>query len=81
MKPAASWLWHSLLGYHLIQFLFYLGRFFPSVNPNISRLSAWLDRNKTITIDESWRVFNLDCKVSKLCLSNGFEILIRSHIL
>lgn len=62
-NPAGTWLWHSLLGYHIIQFLFYIGRFFPSVNPSICRLSAWLDRDKTVTVDDSWRVFNLDCKV------------------
>ncbi len=62
-NPAGTWMWHSFLGFHIIQFLFYLGRFFPSLNPSISRWSAWLDQNKTVTVDDSWRVFNLDCKV------------------
>ncbi|KAI0077661.1 L-gulonolactone/D-arabinono-1,4-lactone oxidase [Panus rudis PR-1116 ss-1] len=61
-KPATSFLWHSILGFHLVQFLFFLGIYFPAINPWICRMSAWLDRAKTVTVDDSWRVFNLDCK-------------------
>ena len=58
-----SFLWHSLVGYHLVQFLFFLGRYLLWLNPWICRLCAWLDRATTVTVDDSWRVFNLDCKV------------------
>lgn len=58
-----TFLWHSIIGFHLIQFLFFLGRYITSLNPWICRLSAWLDRAPTVTVDESWRVFNVDCKV------------------
>lgn len=63
-----SFLWHSLVGYHLIQFLFFVGIYLPFVNPWICRLSAWLDRETTVTVDDSWKVFNLDCKVCPTCL-------------
>ncbi|KAK7676057.1 hypothetical protein QCA50_020981 [Cerrena zonata] len=61
-KLAPTFLWHSMIGFHLVQFLFFLGIYFPSINPWISRMSAWLDKSTTVTVDESWRVFNLDCK-------------------
>lgn len=65
-KLAPTFLWHSAIGFHLVQFLFFLGIYIPSLNPWISRMSAWLDKETTVTVDESWRVFNLDCKVSNL---------------
>ncbi|EKM52622.1 uncharacterized protein PHACADRAFT_261187 [Phanerochaete carnosa HHB-10118-sp] len=61
-NPGGSFLWHSLVGYHLIQFLFFIGIYLPFVNPWICCLSAWLDRETTVTVDDSWKVFNLDCK-------------------
>ncbi|KAI0789166.1 L-gulonolactone D-arabinono-1,4-lactone oxidase [Abortiporus biennis] len=61
-RPANTWLWHSLVGYHLIQFLFFLGRYFTFLNGWTCRLSTWLDKETSVVVDESWRVFNLDCK-------------------
>ncbi|THH28179.1 hypothetical protein EUX98_g6006 [Antrodiella citrinella] len=61
-KPAASFLWHNLLGYHLIQFLFLIGRYLPILNAWICRFSAWLDSAPTVAVDDSWRIFNVDCK-------------------
>lgn len=66
-NPVGSFLWHSLVGFHLVQFLFFVGIYLPFVNPWICRLSAWLDRATTVTVDESWKVFNLDCKVRLTC--------------
>ncbi|THG99118.1 hypothetical protein EW026_g3174 [Hermanssonia centrifuga] len=61
-NPVGTFLWHSFIGFHLIQFLFFLGRYIQGLNPWICRLSARLDREKTTTVDDSWRVFNVDCK-------------------
>lgn len=54
-----------------MQFLFFVGIYLPWVNPWICRLSAWLDRETTVTIDDSWKVFNLDCKVCRTFLLNS----------
>lgn len=79
-NPAGTFLWHSLFGYHLIQLLFFLGRYLPSINPWICRLSVWMDRSKTITVDDSWRVFNVDCKVRVPVLSSiELPILMMLH--
>lgn len=61
-RPLKTWLWHSLIGYHLLQFLLFLGRFVTSLNPWIGRFGAWLVADKTVAVDESHRIFNLDCK-------------------
>jgi hypothetical protein len=60
-----SWLWHSLLGYHVVQFLFFIGRYFLFLNPYIGRFGAWLLRDPTVGVDDSHLIFNVDCRVSK----------------
>lgn len=62
-KPVSTWLWHSLVGFHLLQFLFFLGRYFTSLVPLIGRFGAWLVSDKTVAVDDSYRIFNVDCKV------------------
>ncbi|KAH9929479.1 L-gulonolactone/D-arabinono-1,4-lactone oxidase [Fomitopsis serialis] len=61
-KPVSTWLWHSLISYHLLQFLFFLGRFITSLNPLIGRFGAWLVSDYTVAVDDSYRIFNVDCK-------------------
>ncbi|KAI0289644.1 L-gulonolactone/D-arabinono-1,4-lactone oxidase [Russula brevipes] len=61
-RPQASWLWHSLIGYHVIQFLLFLGIFVPRLNVWIGLFSSWLVRDKTVSIDDSLNLFNIDCK-------------------
>ncbi|KAI8972568.1 L-gulonolactone/D-arabinono-1,4-lactone oxidase [Trametes punicea] len=61
-NPVGTWLWHSLVGYHLLQFLLFLARYVPILNIWTGRFMAWLVRNRTVTVDDSHRVFNIDCK-------------------
>ncbi|KZT66748.1 L-gulonolactone/D-arabinono-1,4-lactone oxidase [Daedalea quercina L-15889] len=61
-RPVSTWLWHSLLGFHLLQLLLFLGRFLPPLVPLIGRFAAWLVSNKTVAVDDSYRIFNVDCK-------------------
>ncbi|KAF9815681.1 hypothetical protein IEO21_04398 [Rhodonia placenta] len=61
-KPVYTWLWHSLVGYHLLQLLLFLGRFVRALNPWTARLGAWLVSGSTVAVDASHRIFNLDCK-------------------
>ena len=63
-KPVGTWLWHSLVGYHFLQFLLFLGRFVPALNVWYGYIATWLISGRTVGVDESYRVFNLDCKVS-----------------
>lgn len=61
-KPAGSWLWNSFCSYHLVQFLLFLGRFFAWVNPWTARFAAWLVSRPSVGIDDSHRIFNVDCR-------------------
>jgi hypothetical protein len=65
-RPLQSWLWHSLMGYHVIQFLLFIGLFIPRFNIWTGRFSSWLVGDKTISVDHSLSVFNIDCKVLPL---------------
>jgi len=51
-----------LIGYHVIQWLLFLGIFIPPLNIWIGRFSSWLVRDKTLSVDDSLNVFNIDCK-------------------
>lgn len=61
-KPVVSWLWHSLMGYHVVQFLLFLGLFLPNANIWTMRFACWLVSSKTVGIDDSYRIFNVDCR-------------------
>ncbi|KZT24955.1 L-gulonolactone D-arabinono-1,4-lactone oxidase [Neolentinus lepideus HHB14362 ss-1] len=59
---ATSWFWNTLVGYHVIQFLMFLGRYIAPVNIWTGRLASWLSSATVVSIDDSYRIFNLDCK-------------------
>jgi len=61
-KPASSWWWHSFLGYHVLQLLLFFGRYFLSLNTWIANFACWLVSGKTIGIDDSYKIFNVDCR-------------------
>lgn len=54
------------MGYHVIQFLLFLGLFLPRFNIWIGWFSSWLVGDKTISVDHSLNLFNIDCKVLPL---------------
>jgi L-gulonolactone oxidase len=62
-QPAGSWLWHSLLGFHVVQFLLFVGRFFLFMNTWTSRFACWLVSDDTVAVDDGYRIFNVDCRV------------------
>jgi L-gulonolactone oxidase len=52
----------QFFGYHLLELLLYLSRWFPSLVPLINRVYAWvLFRKRRERIDESFKVFNFEC--------------------
>lgn len=59
----SSWLWDTLIGFHFMQFIIFLGRYLTMLNPYISRFAAWLAGGYSVAVDDSHRIFNLDCKV------------------
>jgi L-gulonolactone oxidase len=69
--PAYSWLWHSLLGHHLIQLLLFIARYFLVLNTWTGYFAAWLIRDKTVGVDDSHVIFNVDCRVCVLDFSDA----------
>ncbi|KAF8130274.1 D-arabinono-1,4-lactone oxidase-domain-containing protein [Boletus edulis] len=57
-----NWLWDSFFGFHLLQFLLFLGRSFLSLNVFTTRFAAWLVKDHVVTVDDSYRIFNLDVR-------------------
>jgi L-gulonolactone oxidase len=62
-NPLHSWLWHSFVGYHVVQLLLFVGILMPWFNLWVARFTAWLVNERTETVDDSLNVFNMDCKV------------------
>ncbi|KZT53648.1 L-gulonolactone/D-arabinono-1,4-lactone oxidase [Calocera cornea HHB12733] len=56
----SSFLRDKLVGFHLIQFLLFLGLYLPSILPTVARFACWLRRPQGTTINDSWKIFNLD---------------------
>lgn len=62
--PAGSWLLEVFLGFYVLEFVLFVGRFFSSANNFAGLLFCWLSGSKSVRVDDSHRVFNLDCLVS-----------------
>ncbi|KAK1232191.1 D-arabinono-1,4-lactone oxidase [Marasmius sp. AFHP31] len=60
--PAGSWWWDTFCGYHVVQFLLCLGRYWPNLTTWTTRFSWWLESSDMVRVDDSHRVFNFDCK-------------------
>lgn len=60
-----------------MQFLLFAGRYFTSLIPWIGRFAAWLVSDTTVSIDDGYKIFNLDCRVS---LDAQLLSVIDSHI-
>lgn len=80
--PVGSWLWHSLIGAHLVQLLLFVARYFLFVNIWVGRFAAWLVHEKSVAIDDSHRIFNVDCRVrvSSTCFVLALITLLASLV-
>ncbi|KAF8637154.1 hypothetical protein AX17_003058 [Amanita inopinata Kibby_2008] len=60
--PVSSWWWHTFLGHHIMQLLLFIGRFYLPLNTLAASFACWLINSKTVGIDDSYRIFNVDCR-------------------
>ncbi|KAF7351827.1 FAD-binding PCMH-type domain-containing protein [Mycena venus] len=60
--PPIPWFWSSLLAFHVVQFLLFLGRYIPYVNTLTGRFVAWLSSGNVTLIDDSHTIFNVECR-------------------
>ncbi|KAF9054274.1 gulonolactone oxidase Lgo1 [Panaeolus papilionaceus] len=61
-RPTGSWWWNTLFGYHIVQLLLFLGRYLPAVTIWTSNLACWLSTGDSVGIDDSYKIFNVDCR-------------------
>lgn len=54
---------HVLVGYHLMQLLLFLARYFVDFNTSVARFAHWLGSAPSSKVDRSWKVFNVDLLV------------------
>ncbi|KAJ7768914.1 D-arabinono-1,4-lactone oxidase-domain-containing protein [Mycena metata] len=62
-RPLIPWFWRSLMAFHVVQFLLFLGRYLPYLNTLTGRFVAWLASKPVTLIDDSHTIFNVECRV------------------
>ncbi|EJU01953.1 gulonolactone oxidase Lgo1 [Dacryopinax primogenitus] len=58
--PPHSFFWDRLLGFDALQLMLFLGLYVPSILPSVAQFACWLRRPHGTTVDDSWKIFNLD---------------------
>ncbi|KAJ4481020.1 gulonolactone oxidase Lgo1 [Lentinula aciculospora] len=61
-QPNGSWFFDSFLGFHLVQLLLFLGIYIRVFNNWAISLASWLVSSSSSRVDDSHRVFNVDCR-------------------
>jgi L-gulonolactone oxidase len=62
-RVVGNWFRDMILGTVVLQFLLFLSRYFPDLTLFIGRYALWLTGGESVNIDDSYKVFSLDCKV------------------
>lgn len=61
-QKALDWLLHYGLGYHVLQFAYYVSTWWPAMVPAINRAAFWLlYSSNQVQHDVSYRIFNFEC--------------------
>ncbi|KZV90120.1 L-gulonolactone/D-arabinono-1,4-lactone oxidase [Exidia glandulosa HHB12029] len=58
-------IFHVLIGFHFVQFLLFIARYFVDFNTSVARFVHWLGSAPSTKIDRSWRIFNIDLLFSQ----------------
>lgn len=60
-QVTSSLFWDYVVGHHVLQFLLFLSLWLPDIVFFVGRLKVWLIGDKSVRVDDSHKVFNLDC--------------------
>ena len=52
------------MGHHVIQMLLFIARYFLPLNTWIADFACWLVNGDSVGVDDSYKIFNVDCRVS-----------------
>ncbi|KAJ3729165.1 L-gulonolactone D-arabinono-1,4-lactone oxidase [Lentinula guzmanii] len=61
-RPGGSWFYDSFMGFHIVQLLLFLGIYLHIFNTLAVFLASWLVSAGSSRVDDSYRVFNVDCR-------------------
>ncbi|KAF9009551.1 D-arabinono-1,4-lactone oxidase-domain-containing protein [Cyathus striatus] len=61
----ASWWRSTVIEFHFIQILLFLARYFVFLNKWTAKFACWLGSSPTSIVDDSYRIFNIDCLYSQ----------------
>ncbi|KAF8488900.1 L-gulonolactone D-arabinono-1,4-lactone oxidase [Gautieria morchelliformis] len=61
-NTSPSWFWDKFIGFYILQFLLFAGRFCSYLTTLGSSLACWLASSTSVAIDVSYKIFNLDCR-------------------
>ncbi|XP_028394174.1 L-gulonolactone oxidase-like isoform X2 [Dendronephthya gigantea] len=62
VKIKSSWFWDYLIGFHLLQFVYWLSTFFTWLVPYINKYHfTWLKSQPEEVVDEAEKIFTFDC--------------------
>lgn len=56
--------------------MLFLGRVWPTWNTWSAIFASWLMKENAIGVDESWKIFNVDCRVS---MTNANALIVISE--
>lgn len=61
-NPADNWWRNTLFGHHITQFFMFIARYFIFLNTWISHYICWLISSRTVGVNDSHIIFNVDCR-------------------
>ncbi|KAF9048042.1 gulonolactone oxidase Lgo1 [Hymenopellis radicata] len=56
-----SWFWDILMAFHVLQLILFIGRYISAVTNFAGHFICWLGGPRSVRVDDSHRIFNLDC--------------------
>ncbi|KAF8064183.1 gulonolactone oxidase Lgo1 [Lyophyllum atratum] len=61
-NPAVNWWRNTFFGHHVTQLFMFIARYFLFLNTWISHYICWLISSRTVGVDDSHIIFNVDCR-------------------
>ncbi|KAL1663320.1 D-arabinono-1,4-lactone oxidase-domain-containing protein [Schizophyllum commune] len=58
---SGNWFWDVLVGFHLVHLLLFIARYYRDLNLAVCRFVTWLGRPPLSRVDDSHKIFNIDC--------------------
>lgn len=78
-KKPKNWFMDIFVGYYLLEFLYWIGTFVKSIIPLINRFYFRLAKERNVSCDISYKIFNFDCLFKQYAFECAIPKLIFKH--